>query len=462
MADRPWTGDTCSLVEAFRRGERTPLEELEATLTAIASSDLNAWSFVAADEAPAKAAAADVSKPLGGVPIGVKMGVHVAGWPFTEASVPLKYDTSDFTGTMITRLRDAGAVLVGQTTMSEFAGLNHTRTKLHGITRNPWNTERTPGGSSGGTAAAVAGGEITMGTAGDGGGSTRIPAGFCGLPGLKPSYGRIPKGPFMAMNNLTAVSGCLSRSVRDIARYFDIVSGWDRHDPFSLPMPVDYEAELGTHDLSGLTVAVDVNLGLARVRSEVADLVMAHAELLVADAGLRRIDVDIHAPEGSLEWALGGLGRIREQLGDKWPECADELTPQIRFGLEMAEKMFDLDIAARIEFQRTENNERMAAVFDQVDLVICSTNPDVAFDARGPIPTEVDGEEVGAGNNGALTIPANFYGNPGISIPVGTVDGLPVGMQVMARHHREDLLLDLALLVERERPWPLLAPNAGP
>jgi aspartyl-tRNA(Asn)/glutamyl-tRNA(Gln) amidotransferase subunit A len=102
----------------------------------------------------------------------------------------------------------------------------------------------------------------------------------------------------------------------------------------------------------------------------------------------------------------------------------------------------------------------MAAIFDQVDLVICSTNPDVAFPAPGPIPTVVDGQEVPMGNNGALTIPANFYGNPGISIPVGTVDGLPVGMQVMARHHREDLLLDLAALVERERPWPQVAPGS--
>jgi aspartyl-tRNA(Asn)/glutamyl-tRNA(Gln) amidotransferase subunit A len=235
-----------------------------------------------------------------------------------------------------------------------------------------------------------------------------------------------------------------------------VVSGWDPRDPFSLPLDTNYEAELGTHDLGGLRVALSPNLGSATVRSEVADLVMEHAALLVRDAGLQQVDVDIQAPEGSLEWALGGLGRVREQLGEKWPECADDLTPQIRFGLEMAEKMFSLDIAARIEFQRTENNERMARVFDQVDLVICPTNPDVAFDARGPIPTVVDGVEVGPGNNGALTIPANFFGNPSISIPVGTVDGLPVGMQVMARHHREDQLLDLALLVERERPWPLV------
>lgn len=457
MADTPWQGDTCSLVDAFRSGERSPVEELEATLEAIEASDLNAWSYLAPGEALMQAQRADVSLPFGGVPTGVKMGAHVEGWPFTEASIPLKDDVSDFDGTMVSRLRGAGAVLVGQTTMSEFAGLNHTRTKLHGITGNPWNIARTPGGSSGGSAAAVAGGEVTLATAGDGGGSTRIPASFCGLPGLKPTYGRIPKGPHMSMNNLTAVSGCLSRSVRDIARFLDVVAGWDHRDPFSLTADSDYEAQLGTHDVRGLRVAVSPDLGSATVRAAVVELVVEHAELLVRDAGLQRVDVDIVAPEGSVEWALGGLGRIREQLGDKWPDCAPDLTPQIRFGIEMAEKLFDLEIAARIESQRTENNERMAAVFDEVDLVICSTNPDVAFPAPGPIPTQVDGVDVPMGNNGALTIPANFYGNPSISIPIGTVDGLPVGMQVMAPHHREDWLLDLALLVERERPWPLVA-----
>ena len=132
-------------------------------------------------------------------------------------------------------MRDAGAVLVGQTTASEFGGINVTYTRLHGATSNPYDLERTPGGSSGGSAASVAGGLLPICTGGDGGGSIRIPAGFTGLFGLKATFGRIPKGPHTEIEPLTAVVGCLSRSVRDTARWFDACNGYDEYDPFSLP-----------------------------------------------------------------------------------------------------------------------------------------------------------------------------------------------------------------------------------
>lgn len=460
MADAPWLHDTVSLVDAFRAGERSPVEEVEATLAAIDASELNAFTHVDADAAREAARVADVSKPLGGVPIAVKQGQKTRGWPATEGSVALADLTHDHDGTMVRRLRDAGAILIAQTTQSEFAGLNQTRTKLYGATGNPWDPARTPGGSSGGAAAAVAGGICTMATAGDGGGSTRIPASFCGLPGLKATYGRIPKGPSMAMANLVAVPGCLSRSIRDIARFYDVVNGFDPRDPYSLPRVDGWERDLGTHEVRGLRVAVSPTLGTAVVRHAVRELIETHAELLVADAGLVRVDVDIVAPEGSYEWAMAGMARIRDQLGDRWPACADDLTPPIRFGLELAEREVDLELMSRIEAQRTENTERMAAIFDQVDLVIAAVNPDIAFEAAGRMPTEVDGHRVPMGNNGALTICANLWGNPAISIPVGTVDGLPVGLQVIAGHHREQVLLDLAAIVERNRPWPLTAPGA--
>src|SRR3954449_10197651 len=223
MGETPWQGDACSLVEEFRSHRRSPLEELDATYAAIDASALNAFSYLDREQARRAALAADVTKPFGGVPIGVKELDAVEGWPDTHASVPLRDRIAEYTSVMVQRVRDlGGAVLAGQTTASEFGGVNLTRTILHGTTRNPWQMDRTPGGSSGGTAAAVSGGLVTIATGGDGGGSIRIPAGFNGLVGMKGTAGRIPRGPFTTISPLTVVIGCLARSVRDVTRWYDV------------------------------------------------------------------------------------------------------------------------------------------------------------------------------------------------------------------------------------------------
>jgi Asp-tRNA(Asn)/Glu-tRNA(Gln) amidotransferase A subunit family amidase len=462
MSAGPWLGDACSLVDAFRAGERSPLEELDATLAAIDQSALNAFAFIDADRARETAAGADVSLPFGGVPIGVKELDRVEGWPNTSASVPLKDRVAPYDSTLVTRVRAAGAVVPGLTTSSEFGGVNLTRTNLHGATRNPWSLEHTPGGSTGGTASAVAGGLCTLGTGGDGGGSLRIPGGFTGLVGLKCTYGRIPKGPGMVVGSLTAVLGCLSRSVRDSARFLDVANGFDHRDPYSLLRVDGWEDGLGSNldALRGKRVVIAPDLGAAVVHPEIAELVVAAGEALAADAGLEVVDVPVKLPDLGYEWALSGLSEVLMELGDRYPECEPDLTLEIGFGLKLATDLYDLQSRARIEARRTAMNETMAEIFDQVDFVIAASNPDVAFAAEGPLPTEVDGVRTELGNNGALTIPANVFGSPAISIPAGSSRGLPVGMQVLGRHHAEALLLDLALLAERERPWPLVAPGS--
>jgi aspartyl-tRNA(Asn)/glutamyl-tRNA(Gln) amidotransferase subunit A len=461
MTDSPWQGDACSLVDAFRAGERSPADELELVLGAIERSALNAVPFVDPERARAAAVAADTSLPFGGVPVGVKELTNVAGWPATEASLVFRDRVATSTSTMVERLeRDGGAVLTGQTTASEFGGLNVSTTRLHGTTHNPWQHGKTAGGSSGGSAAAVAGGLFPLATGGDGGGSIRIPAAFNGLVGMKGTAGRIPRGPRTMISPLTVVVGCLSRSVRDVARYYDVCAGFDRRDPYSLPKVEGWERDLGTHDLRGKRVAISPSLGTAIVRPEVEASVRSAAEALVRDAGLVVVDVEVQAPSLGLEWALTNLATLRADLLDLWPACKDDLTPQIAFGLEFAEGAMTLEMSARAELARIEANEAMAALFDQVDFVISATNPDVAYPAEVMANTRVGTQKVGLENNGALTIPANVHGNPAISIPVEPVDGLPVGMQVMGRHHEDALLLDLALLVERTCPWPLVAPGA--
>jgi len=460
MTRTPWLGDACSLVDAFRSGDRTPDDELEVTLAAIETSGLNAFSYLDAEAAHDAAACADPALPFGGVPVGVKELDSVAGWPYTQASVPLKDQVATHDSALVARLRDAGAVLVGLTTSSEFGGVNLTRTNLNGVTRNPWDLACTPGGSTGGGAAAVAGGLVTVGTGGDGGGSLRIPAGFTGLFGLKCTYGRIPKSPEMMVGSLTAVLGCVSRSVRDTARFVDVTNGFDHRDPYSLA-PVDgWEAALGTRELRGKRAVIAPDLGIAVVHPEVAEMVVSNGEALARDAGLELVDVPVKLPELGYEWALSGLSEVLALLGDRYPDCEPDLTLEIGFGLKVATEVYNLAARARIENRRTAMNEAMAEIFDQVDFVIAAANPDVAFAAEGPLPTQVGDQQAELGNNGALTIPANVFGNPACSIPIGSNRGLPVGLQVIGRHFEEPLLLDLALTAERERPWPLVAPGS--
>ncbi len=463
----PWLGDACGLVDAFRAGTLSPLEALDASLAALEASTLNTVSHLDPEAARDAARGADVTLPFGGVPFGVKELERVGGWPYTEASMVFADRVAGADQTSVTRLRGTGAVLVAQTTASEFGGINCTSTELHGTTRNPWDPSRTPGGSSGGTAAAVAGGLLPLATGSDGGGSIRIPAGFTGLFGLKATYGRIPKGPAAGLNPLTSVLGCLSRSVRDTARFFDALNGFDQRDPLSLPRVEGWEAGLGTHDLRGRTAAVLVDLGTAQVRDDVAAVVEDHARQLARAAGLRLVEVHPTLPPLRGQWAMAGQVSFVADLGPAYPEAAGRLSKEMRLGLEAAKERYTLERAASIESYRRQLNEAMADLFEAADFVFASTNPDVAFAAEGPPPSTLPGRdlihEIGFAraimNNAALTAPSNLHGSPAVSIPAGTVDGLPVGLQVLAGHHREPLLLELAAVAERELPWPLVAPG---
>ena len=502
MADLPWQGDACSLVEAFRRGEHSPVDELEATLAAIEVSDLNCFSYVDVEGARAAAARADVSQPFGGVPTGVKELESVEGWPDTEASLVYKDRVGTHTNHVLQRLFEGGGVVpVGLTTASEFGGLNVSITKLNGVTHNPWRHGRTVGGSSGGSAAAAAGGLVSLATGGDGGGSIRIPAGYTGLLGMKGTFGRITRAPGAYMRPNTVVLGNLARSVRDAARYYDVCAGQDPYDPTTLPSAGGWEAGLGTTDLRGARVAIVPALGGVTLEAGVEAKLRAEAEALIADTGMVLVDVDVAPPNLAAQWMMGNLATLLADLGDRWPGCAQELTDEVAIGLRMSESLYNLRTAAAAEELRVLANEVMARAFEQVDFVIAATNPGPAFPAdaarsssetsfldwalanpaarwafRGvllatrlvsafvPKAPSALLDQASARfpdlvNMGALTIISNIYGNPAVSIPAGTVDGLPVGMQVLARHHQDARLLDVALAVERERPWPLVAPR---
>lgn len=501
MTQGTWTNDATSLVEAFRKGEHSPVAELEATLEAIEHTELNCFSYLDPELALEYAKNADVSKPFGGVPGGIKELDQFEGWPDTEASLVFKDRRATHTSAHVRRfVEDGGVVPVGLTTASEFGGLNVGVTKLNGVAHNPWNYGRTVGGSSGGSAAAVAGGLVSIATGGDGGGSIRIPAGYNGLVGMKGTYGRISRGPDAYFNPGTVVLGCLARSVRDIARYFDMAAGTDPYDPWSLPNPGGWEQNLGRTDLKGLKVAVLPDLGMVTLEPGVEELIRASADALIERHDMIQVDVDLKLPNLAAQWAMGNLSGLLAGLGDRWPSCASELTDEVAFGMMMSRSLYNLDIAASAEAARVAANKAMARIFEEVDLVIAATNPGPAFAAEATTSSPSDNFIDWAKSNpfarfgfrgilagarfataavpslpnrlidwvnekypdmvamGGLTIISNIYGNPAVSIPGGTIDGLPVGMQVLARHHRDALLLDVARSCEQADRWPMVAP----
>jgi Asp-tRNA(Asn)/Glu-tRNA(Gln) amidotransferase A subunit family amidase len=502
--DGPWLGDACSLVDAFRAGERSPKEELQATLEAIEASDLNCFSFLDPERALAAAEEADLTKPFGGVPVGIKELEQVAGWPDTGASLVFKDRIATFTAEATRRfIEEGGANPVGLTTASEFGGLNVSVTKLNGVTHNPWRHGRTVGGSSGGSAAAVAGGLVTIASGGDGGGSIRIPAGYTGLLGMKGTFGRVSRGPHAFSRPGTVVLGCLARSVRDAARHFDVCAGLDPRDPTSLPNPGGWERNLGSTDLKGKKVAVLPSIAGVTLEPGVEDEIRARAADLIELAGMEPVDIRLDLPNLAAQWAMGNLSTLLAELDRRWPACADDLTDEIALGLILAQSTYNLNLAAVAEAQRLQANEAMASAFEQVDYIICATNPGPAFAAdattSSPSATFLDTAKasraaraafrglmasVRVANGafprlsnrlielvvervpdlvtmGGLTIISNIYGNPAVSIPAGSVDGLPVGLQVLARHHRDAELFDVAYAYEREIGWPLVAPTVA-
>jgi Asp-tRNA(Asn)/Glu-tRNA(Gln) amidotransferase A subunit family amidase len=478
------------------------VEELDASLAAIEKSDLNCFSFVDGDRARQAAATADVSKPFGGVPTGVKELEPVEGWPSTGASLVFKDRVATYSSHHMERLIRSGVVLVGQTTASEFGGLNVSVTRLNGVTHNPWRHGRSAGGSSGGSAAAVSGGLLTLANGGDGGGSIRIPAGYTGLLGMKGTFGRIPRSPHAFMRPNTVVLGNLSRSVRDAARYFDACAGFHPHDPSSLPSAGGWEAGLGSHELKGKKVAVVPGLGGTTLEPGVEHLIHSQAAALIASTGMVQIDLRIEPPNLAAEWMMGNLATLLSDLEDRWPRCEGELTEELALGLRLSESLYNLRTAAVAEEARIRANEAMGTAFDEVDFIISATNPGPAFPAEAGMSSSdtgfvemvkssgaarygfrgllfgvrlasVSAPGIPAGllayaakrfpglvNMGSLTIISNIYGNPAVSIPGGQIDGLPVGMQVLARHHEDALLFDVALAVERERPWAMVAPGS--
>jgi aspartyl-tRNA(Asn)/glutamyl-tRNA(Gln) amidotransferase subunit A len=453
--------------EQVRSGQTTARACVDAALARIEAHNEDLGAFIVVDAKLARAEADRVDEalargedpgPLAGVPFGVKDADRCAGLPLSHGSLLGKGRPPESRDSVhVGRLRAAGAIPVGVTAAPEFGAISWTRSRAWGVARNPWNLERTPGGSSGGSAAAVAAGLVPFATAGDGGGSTRIPAGYTGLVGHKPSFGRIPREG--ATTSQTAVWGALVTTVRDAARHLDVASGPDDRDRTSLPAPgVRYEDAIEELDVSGLRSLWSPDLGFAAVDPEVRSLCETAAERLVAAAELSPREIEVELDDLFQPWSNSSAIDVWLHLerGD-WPDRAGDFGRNIRESLE-ATYPIRLPWYVKVLRGRTALEARVAELFEKVDVVLTPTTAIPAHVAEGPPPATIDDRPVHPAMAVPFTMLANLCWNPAISVPAGrTRDGMPVGLQIMTRRHADDVTLRLARISEQNFPWPRTA-----
>lgn len=459
-----------SLTELLARlgaGEFSCVELMRAALDRIEATHplLNAVVCTRPHEALlADAAAADRRRAGGeaglleGVPLGVKDLEDAAGMVTSMGSKVFRDNVAESDSTQVARLRAAGAIVTGKTNTPEFGFTAITKNPLFGVSRSPWDLERTPGGSSGGSAAVLAGGVLPLVTSSDGGGSIRIPASFTGAFGLKPSQGRVPRGPMQSWDyGCTAVYGPLTRTVADAALFLDIVAGPSPCDPGSLPAPGFSYREVFDSGLPASTrIAWSPDLGHARVQPDVG-CVAAEAAHVFEEAGLVVEPLEERVSGGppllTAAWGVLGnfflAGQLHEPLRNRRRDMTHSFADALERSWEMTPEAFGA--AAR---ERGRLNQWCGQVFDRFDLLLTPTVPYDPPPARGPFPTHTGGREQVPAGVAAFTIPFNMSGHPAATVRAGFSDaGLPVGLHIVGPRHRDDLVLRAAHVFERARPW---------
>jgi amidase/aspartyl-tRNA(Asn)/glutamyl-tRNA(Gln) amidotransferase subunit A len=476
--------DICSasateLARWVRDGTVSPVEVLEAHLDRIEELDdgINAFVTVTAEEAREEAAAIERAVERGedpgrlaGVPVAVKDLENVAGVRTTFGSKPLEDTVAEETALFVERLRDAGAVVLGKTNTPEFGHKGTTDNLVTGATGTPFDPSRNAGGSSGGSAAAVAARMAPIAQGSDGGGSVRIPSAWCGVYGLKPTYRRIPRPSEPDAFSHTPFSqlGPHARTVEDAALMLDVMAGPGSGDPFVAPEDgADYLGAL-ERDVSDLRVAYCPDLGTfpldERVRDVVDDAVGAFE---ACGATVERVDSVFEHTYRELResWMTGFFvsfaalsANLRESEGvDYLGTDREDTTPAFVEAIEMGNE------TSAVEYKRADNVRTSALLavqelLEEYDLLASATLavPPVENREDGNTvgPTEIDGEPVDPLVGWCLTYPFNMTGHPSASVPAGLDDdGLPVGLQLTGRRFEDETVLAASAAFERERPW---------
>ena len=449
--------------------EVSPVELTGLFLERIDSLDgkMNSYLTVTADRAleDARAAEGAVMRgeelgPLHGVPISVKDLEMSAGVRTTGGSLLFEDRVPDADSAVVERVKAAGAVILGKTNTPEFGLLGHTQNRLGDHCRNPWNTDRTTGGSSGGAGASIAAGLCTLATGSDGGGSIRIPAALCGIYGIKPTQGRVPLYagvPSPPFANHFSQSGPMTRTVRDSALLLQALAGHYPKDVNSLrAAPGDY---LGAADsgIDGLRVAWSPDYSYGAVDAEVVSR-CREAALAFEELGctVEEVDLGLESPFEAF-WDLFcavSNARYAAMIGDN----SDLLTDYGRNSIEYGATVTGPDYARALGV-RAELMMRFGQLLDEYDLLLSPTVSAGAFPVGEP-PSEIDGKSVDTFSGFfPFTYPINMIGHPAASIPCGfTSEGLPVGLHIVGRWGDEETVIAASAAFEEARPWAHIRP----
>ncbi|HEY2717300.1 MAG TPA: amidase [Solirubrobacterales bacterium] len=443
-----------------RAGEVTPTELVQLSLDRIHRLDpqLNSFRLLFEEKALLEAQQAEAriqageERPLLGVPIAIKDEVAVMG-AVTSNGTDAYDEPATADAEMVRRLREAGAIVVGLTLLPELAICGFTESATYGVTRNPWNPQRTPGGSSGGSASAVAAGLVPIASAGDGAGSIRIPAACCGLFGLKPSRGRVSQAPRHEGWRGLVVEGCVSRTVEDTALWLDVVSGGA--DEEELPPPPERPFVESARTPPGrLRVGHSSTPPRAllppQIGEEVKRAVLEMAELL---ASLGH-DVSAREPDwGSIGDTLSarflkGVGETVDEVPR--PERLERRTRGFgRLGRLLPEALYEKAIA-----RRPAEMARINSMFDQIDVFVTPVMGGTALPVRNWQGRGALATTLGMSRFYPYCVPWNHLGNPSMAVPFGFgADGMPLSVQIVGRPGDEATLLSLAGQIEAERPW---------
>lgn len=450
------------LARMVRAGEVSPVEILDAVYDRIKTLDSRVNAFCALTEesarAHARAAEAQVAAgsplgPLHGVPVSIKDLLLTRGVRTMRGSAVYADFVPQENAPAVDLIQAAGAIVIGKTTTPELGWKGVTDSPVTGVTRNPWNLDLTPGGSSGGAAVAVALGMGPLAVGTDGGGSIRIPASFTGVFGLKPSFGRVPVFPPSAVGVMSHV-GPIAFSVRDAGLMLNGMTGADVRDPFSLPANgMDYLAACDG-GAQGLRVAWSPTLGYAPVDLEVRTLCERAARVFADELGCVVEEADPGfanpAPFFKLLWACGLGAAVR----DYFPAWAERMDP----GLVAMVREYDGASAAELagaHAERLKLYDVLRRFFERYDLLLTPTMPTTAWKAGVPIPVEIAGGSTAEFRYTPFTFPFNMSGHPAASVPCGLASsGMPVGLQIVGRRWADAQVLRAAAAFEEARPWP--------